>query len=95
MWVLLSDQVEMPVFLNSLFLTKKQIHAILTYPNKLCVLKVKDFHQILPYKDLLLTTWFYSLNLDGSFCFVDTEVQFRKMKRVLRYRLVYLHSSVN
>ena len=50
MWVLLSDQVEMPVFLNSLFLTKKQIHAILTYPNKMCVLKVKDFHQILPYK---------------------------------------------
>ena len=26
-----SDQVEMPPFLNSLFLTEKQIHAILTH----------------------------------------------------------------
>ena len=53
-----SDQVEVPPFLNSLFLTEKQIHAILTHRNKMCVLKVKDLPQILPYNELLLTTGF-------------------------------------
>ena len=40
------------------FLTEKQIHAILTHRNKMCVLKVKDLPQILPYNELLLTTGF-------------------------------------
>ena len=31
MWVVIADQVEMPVCFNFLFLTKKQIHAILTH----------------------------------------------------------------
>ena len=52
--------------LKFFFLTEKKIHAILTHQNKMCVLKVKDFPQILPYNELLLTTWFYSLDLDGS-----------------------------
>ena len=48
------------------------------------ILKVKDFPQILPYNEPLLTSWFYSLDMDGSSNFMGTQVQFRKMKRVLR-----------
>ena len=66
----------------------------------MCVLKVKDFPQILPYKELLLTTWFYSLDQDTS-CFMGTEVQFRKMnqfnaaKLTLKNHFKYMPRSGN
>ena len=67
--------------LKIFFLTEKQIHAILTHQKK-CVLKVKDFPQILLYNELPLTTQLYSLDLDGSSNFVGKK--FPRMKRVLR-----------
>jgi len=56
------------------------MHAILTHRNKMCVLKVKDLPQILPYNELPLTARLYSLDLNGSSNFMGTEVQFMKMK---------------